>query len=203
MTDKTPRERRQQRTRDAILQTAVKMIREKGADNLSLRAIAREIDYSPAGLYEYFSNKDAIIDAVCMRGNEYLARYLNAVDENTAIEEYLVELGLAYVSFAKDNPEMFTLMFSHLNGPVEQITVDDLSDDDAFAILARAVQKAVESGKIHSADEFDLMELSYSLWAVVHGMATLQVTYLGDFPVDFKRIDRFTLQSFIKGLMQS
>lgn len=52
----TPRERRAQRTRDAILEAARGIISKKGVEALSIRSIADAIDYSPAGLYEYFGS---------------------------------------------------------------------------------------------------------------------------------------------------
>ncbi|NJN55580.1 MAG: helix-turn-helix transcriptional regulator, partial [Anaerolineae bacterium] len=58
MDELTPRERRHLRTKDAILDAARLIIKEQGADALSIRAIAEQIDYSPAGLYEYFGSKE-------------------------------------------------------------------------------------------------------------------------------------------------
>lgn len=197
----TPRERRHQRTREAILKAAIDLIRDKGADNLSLRAIAREIDYSPAGLYEYFGSKEEIIDAVCTQANDYLRRYLQAVDNAMPLADYLLELGLAYVKFACENPEMFTLMFNSLDGPSEGITVNDLDESDSFTILAKVIKSGIESGQIHVDNNLSPIEISYSLWALVHGMAVLQVTYLHNFPLDFERANHFTLRTFINGLI--
>ncbi len=202
MTDTTPRERRHQRTRDAILQAAIQMIREKGADKLSLRAIAREIDYSPAGLYEYFGSKEEIIDAVCIRANEYLHRYLRDVPENLPLDDFLIELGLAYISFARENPEMFTMLFMNMSGPSEKITIEQLDEQDAFTILAKAVQSGIESGKIQTEADLSAIEISYGLWALVHGMAVLQVTYLQAFPLDYNRADKQTIAIYIGGLFQ-
>jgi len=202
MTDTTPRERRHQRTRDAILQAAIEMIREKGADKLSLRAIARKIDYSPAGLYEYFGSKEEIIEAVCMRANSFLTRYLRAVSPEMPLDDYLVEVGLAYVSFAHENPEMFTMLFMNMSGPTEAITIDQLDEQDAFSIVAKAIQSGIESGKIKLDPDLNAIEISYGLWAVVHGMAVLQVTYLEAFPLNYERADRYTIRVFIDGLMQ-
>ena len=56
----TPRQRRHLRTKDAILDAARQIIATEGAEKLSMRAIAKRIDYSPAGLYEYFGSKDVL-----------------------------------------------------------------------------------------------------------------------------------------------
>ncbi|MGB1286002.1 MAG: TetR/AcrR family transcriptional regulator [Aggregatilineales bacterium] len=200
MSQKTPRERRHQRTRDAILSAAVTLIRVEGADKLSLRAIAREIDYSPAGLYEYFGSKDDIINAVCQQGNDRLIRYLKGADATQSITDHLVNIGLAYVRFAHDNPEMFTLMFSTLPGPDELPEPEDLSSEDAFTVAYQAVQAGIDAGIIAIRDDYDTLDIAYSLWAFVHGMAVLQVTHLRDFAMDYECIDRQALQAFIRGL---
>ena len=49
------------RTQQAILDAARAIIHEQGPDKLSMRAIADRIDYSPAGLYEYYGSKEEII----------------------------------------------------------------------------------------------------------------------------------------------
>ena len=75
----TPRQRRQARTRQTILDAAVEIIDERGAEALSLREVARRADYSPAGLYEYFDGKEAIAAAVCDEGFARLALRMDAV----------------------------------------------------------------------------------------------------------------------------
>ena len=109
----TPRERRQARTREEILDAALALINEKGPDAFSLRALAERVDYSPAGLYEYFDGKDDIINAVCADGDRMLFAYLRAVPDTLPIDQYLVELGLAYIRFAVQNVEHFKLVFTY------------------------------------------------------------------------------------------
>lgn len=202
MGDSTPRERRHQRTRESILDAAVSLIREKGADKLSLREIARRIDYSPAGLYEYFDSKEAIIEAVCLEANRRLGVYLSAVDTGLPPEEYMVALGLAYVQFARQNPEMFTMLFTNFNGPTEMVDLEQLDEDDAaLSIAYQAMKRGIETGIFALPDGYGAMDLTYALWALVHGMAVMQVTYLRDLPMDFEHADRLALQTFVRGLM--
>ena len=112
MNNLTPRERRHQKTKRAILQAAQDIIAEKGADGLSLREIAQRIDYSPAGLYEYFNSKDDIIEAVCIAEFEQLSAYLNQVSTELSPIERIVQLGHAYLDFAKNSPEHFLFIFT-------------------------------------------------------------------------------------------
>ena len=125
----TPKQRRQARTRQAILDAAMDIISEKGATNLSLREIARRIDYSPSGLYEYFDGKDDIIAAVCHEGNERLREFLMEVDESLPLVDYLIELGVAYIRFARRHPQHFLFQFIQREVLLEDETLDDWAID--------------------------------------------------------------------------
>lgn len=203
-TSTTPRERRQERTRQAIIATALKLLVEKGPHKLSLREIARRIDYSPAGLYEYFDSKDDLIQAVCAEADERLGNALRAVDKSLPADEYLVELGLAYIRFARNNPEHFTFLFTRqeVEQPDEPINLEDIDPQDSFLILYNGVQRAIDAGVILGGEGYGPLEVSYSLWALVHGVATLQAHHLQKFPLDFGSTDRRALQVYLQGLGQ-
>lgn len=197
----TPRERRHERTKEAILTAARQLIAERGADNLSLRAIARRIDYSPAGLYEYFDSKEEIVDTLCARGNSQLSRFLRRVPADLPLDEYMAQLLEAYIDFARQNPELYSLMFNQLTIGVTEIPVE-FHPDDSFTILIRAVQRGKDEGLLQVSDDYGVFEISYSLWAMAHGMAMLQVNYMRDFNFDFASADRNAVQAFLSGLSQ-
>ncbi|MBZ0301493.1 MAG: TetR/AcrR family transcriptional regulator [Anaerolineae bacterium] len=199
---RTPRERRHERTRDAILSAAIEMITREGADKLSLRKIAQRLDYSPAGLYEYFGSKEEIIDAVCSEGNTRLVNAMKQVPASLPLEQYLVALGLAYVTFARQNPDYFAFMFMNRAIPPEAMpgSADDLPDDDGFTVLIQAVERGQQAGLLTRSGTS--LETAYSLWALVHGMATLQATYLRHVPFDFAAADQRAMESFVAGLMR-
>lgn len=198
---KTPRERRHVRTKEAILTAARNLIAEVGADNLSLRAIARRIDYSPAALYEYFDSKEEIVETLCGRANTQLAAYLNRVPTDLPLETYMVELLEAYLDFARQNPELYAIMFLEMTIGVSTVPVA-YDPHDSFTILIRAVERGIEEGLFQTADDYGAFEMSYSFWAMAHGMAMLQVRYLRNFEFDFSSADRQAVQTFIKGLKQ-
>lgn len=202
MKRQTAREKRHERTRDEILNAALALIVEKGIDNLSMRELARQVDYSPAGLYEYFSGKDEIILAVCREGDMRLASYLRAVPTDLPLRDYLIELGLAYVRFARQNQEHFTMLFTNRTPDMTDFPEDhDVTHpEDSFSILLHAIKTGIVDGLIVSAEDYGVVEISYSLWAMVHGMATLQVSYLRNLVLDFEMADRHALEMFVAGL---
>lgn len=199
MATASPQERRQARTREAILDAARELIAEHGADNVSLRAIARHVDYSPAGLYEYFDGKDAIIDALCLRGNDQLVRYLKVVDTALPLHEYFVRLLRRYVDFARENPEFYTLMFTQSPSTMTELPADP-DPDDAFNILLNAVQRGLDEGAFQTRKDYGAFEIAYNFWSMAHGTAMLQTRYLTALNFDFAAADAVAVEAFLRGL---
>jgi len=205
MNKKSPRERRHQRTRTAILTTAIELIREKGADKLSLREIARRIDYSPAGLYEYFGSKDEIIESICTEGNIRLSSYMAQVDDSLPFETYIFELGKQYIRFAVEDSDYFMLMFSRMLPNAPDMSEEDFLSykpdrTDSFSYAYYAVEQAVVDGIIQIRDDQPVIHIAVGFWGVVHGLAMLRVTHLADYPIDFEMIERTTIETFLQGL---
>jgi TetR/AcrR family transcriptional regulator len=57
----TPRARRRDRQRDAILRAAARLFRERGFADTGMRDIAAAADLSAANLYHYFDGKNALL----------------------------------------------------------------------------------------------------------------------------------------------
>jgi len=161
----------------------------------------RRIDYSPAGLYEYFDSKEEIVDTLCAQGNARLSRFVRRVSTDLPFEEYMVQLLEAYIDFARQSPQLYSLMFTQLTIGASEVPLE-FNPDDSFTILIRAVQRGNDEGFLRVSDDYGVFELSYSLWAMAHGMAMLQVNYMRHFNYDFESADRKAVQIFLDGLKQ-
>ncbi len=206
------RERRHLRTHQAILDAARRIISEKGIDGLSMRAIARKIEYSPAGLYEYFGSKDEIVAAVCAEGNERLTSYMKRVDPTLPVHDYLKGIGAAYIEFAVGNPDHFMLMFNTPKSltaapPSPDTATADImgqmaDEDSSFGVLLRAIQRGIDEGVFHTAPGYGTLEMAHTAWSLVHGMATLRIGTLRDLPLDFAAIEAEGLERIGLAFMQ-
>jgi AcrR family transcriptional regulator len=196
--ESAPRQRRHEKTRQAILDVAGRIVARQGIQDLSMREIARQIDYSPAGLYEYFANKEEIIQTLCAEGHARLSAYMHQVDESLPPPDYLVGIGLAYIAFALNNPDHYLLMFT--NVPAKTQLEDMLSEGSSFPILLQAIQRGIDARVFKTRAGFGLHEMAYAAWSLVHGISMLRITYLGEFPLDFTAADRAALWAFNRGL---
>lgn len=207
-----PSEKRHQRTQQAILDAARQIIHEEGSNALSMRAIAQRIDYSPAGLYEYFGSKEEIIGEICQQGHQRLKSYMERVSTALPIEAYLRETGLAYIEFAVQNPDFFLLMFTtiptlppadEMTGEALQQTLEEelMGENSAFVVLIKGIQRGVDEGVFTTQPGFGVMEMALGAWSMVHGLAMLRATFLQGFQADFGLVERETLRAFYQGLI--
>ena len=198
MTKSTSRERRHERTRKSILLAAHEIVIKEGLEELSLRAVARRIDYSPAALYEYFDGKDEIVSTLCSEADARLAQYMDTSDADLGVSERIVEAGLGYIRFATENPEEFKLLFMTTPSSRNSLA-DSVNPEGSYGVLLNLIGQAVEAGSINL-DDMNLEGVTYSLWAFVHGMAVLQLTYLRAFEADFAAADRRALTKYLQAL---
>jgi AcrR family transcriptional regulator len=196
------RDRRFRRNKQAILDAALEIIREAGPTALSMRALGERSDYSAAGLYEYFGGKDEIIAAVCDQGYDRLTAHMRRADPGLPAAEHLVEIGLAYIRFALENPDHFLLMFTVAPpSPSGGVSPQEmLAGESSFAILLRAIRRGIDEGVFRARPGFGLMEMAYAAWGIVHGLAMLRITNLRGYPMDFDAADREALLHFVCGL---
>lgn len=97
-----------------ILEAARRQLVADGADRLSLRAVARELDMAPSGLYRYFTSRDAlltalIIDAYNALGDQAEHALMEAVNEDHRDQWHNVCRSVR--TWAIAHPQEFTLVY--------------------------------------------------------------------------------------------
>lgn len=109
----TRRERIRAETIAEIKRAALAQIAREGAPALSIRAIAREIGMSPAGLYRYYDGRDALLTDLLTDAYSDLA---DAVEEaiastaGTSVDRFAAGVR-RYRSWALEDPNRFLLIF--------------------------------------------------------------------------------------------
>ena len=98
--------------KEAVVEEAFSVIEEKGVEHLSLRDIARRLGVSHQAPYKHFSTRDHILSAVVARCFENFADHLRARPNSDTPQEDLLNMGLAYLEFARTHPLKYRLMFN-------------------------------------------------------------------------------------------
>ena len=156
--------------REELLTQAEKHLLNGGVNELSLRALAREIGVSQTAPYRHFKDKNALLAALATEGFNRLLERLNPDGLSADPVADLMTLGMAYVHFAQENPEIFRLMFCPVLLPRKQYTALFAAGRDAFYRVQHIIERGAERG-IFVKD--DIPSMAHTAWAGVHGVATL------------------------------
>ena len=165
------KEREKQKMRASILNAAMKLFLEESYDEVSLRKIADEIEYSPATVYNYFKDKDEILYALHNVAFDKFYEELSKANNIKNPMKRLKKLGTLYVSFAFKNPKYYDLMFI-MRSPIKNIHSEEdwKKGHESFQLLKDCVADCIKEGylKRTNADT-----AAFAMWSFVHGMASL------------------------------
>ena len=145
-------------TRDAMLDGAFRMVRERGHEALTARNLAAFLGCSTQPVMYQFPNLDTLRDLTYRRADAFHSEYLLAGGN-------LLEIGLRYVRFAQEEPQLFRFLFQ--SGRFSGFRPEDLIRAPEAAGLLAAVSAEERLTAEEAAAFFE------PLAAVVHGYASL------------------------------
>ncbi|OYQ42647.1 TetR/AcrR family transcriptional regulator [Flavobacterium aurantiibacter] len=167
--------REKEALRMLILNGAKKLFIEKGIEQITIRNIADEIDYSVGTVYVYFKDKNAILHDLHSIGFQELGGYFQELFSIEDPLDRLKKMGITYMKFALENQEMYDLMFN-VKAPMESIESSEKEDwnegTNAFGALKNTVAQCMENGHFSG---HSLEPLSFIIWSLVHGMCCLEI----------------------------
>ncbi|HPD96513.1 MAG: TetR/AcrR family transcriptional regulator [Bacteroidales bacterium] len=107
------RKKEKENIRKGILDAALKIAMSDGWGAVTIRKIADVIEYTPPIVYEYFKNKDDLLDELALMGHRMLYQeYENVKQKETDAKKILMQLSINHWDFAFEHKELYQLMFS-------------------------------------------------------------------------------------------
>lgn len=167
--------------RDDLLAGAQRILERTGReDDVSLRAVAREVGVSAPSIYAHFPDGAAIVDALVQQTFEQLSALLRQARDDSPPAERLFAVCMSYIRFGVEQPERYLTLFERRRRLARTKKVSDGGDGfmypkgaEAFSILSDAIAESPDCAAGSAEEDAAL------LWASLHGYVTLRASSPG------------------------
>lgn len=163
--------------RKALLDDAVKLLREEGDAGLSMRNLATRAGVSRTAAYHHFEGKHDLLCAIAEEGFKQFRQVFYPADlkgDDTVNAARIQRFVRDYIKFATSNSEYYDLMFGSQLWKTEKLT-EALTGEAhrAFRSYVDAIRRWQAFGQI--AEGVDPLRYAQVSWSTLHGMSRLLI----------------------------
>lgn len=169
-------------TKEDILNAAVDIVRNNGVQAINARTIATALNCSTQPIFSNFATMDELRLAVIETADEMCGDYISREIESGNFPIYKAS-GMAYIRFAKEEKELFKLLYMRDR---RGETVPESSK------LGDKMEAVVQSNTGLNKADAKLFHLE--MWACVHGIAVMIATNFID--LDFELVSRMLTDAY-------
>jgi AcrR family transcriptional regulator len=157
-------------TKEAIIDAAVEIVRESGEQTLNARTVAARMGCSTQPVFSNFDSMQQLRLAVVEQADRLCRDYMQREIDSGIYPAYKAS-GMAYIRFAKEEKELFRLLYMR-----------DRSEETYSPALdfGEEIETLVQQNTGLDAQTVKLFHLE--IWACVHGIATMFATGFVDLP---------------------
>ena len=148
-------------TKEEIVRAAFELVREKGADALNVRAVAKRLGCSTQPVMYHFHSVAELKKAVYIMADDFHTRYIRTPDPASPMQG----VGLAYIRFAREEKHLFRFLFQ--SDAFAQRSLDELIAADELMPVLEAI-----SASAHISVERARLVFRV-LFLLVHGYASM------------------------------
>lgn len=154
-------------TKEQIIQTALELAREGGIAAVTAKSVGAKLNSSVKLVFGQFANMEEVKNEVLKEAYQFWRNYIQSAmgkNEYPTCATSGLAYGMAYIQFAKEEKELFKLLFMRdRSGEV----IDDSVD-------MKPVIEAIQRASGLSAEEAYMVHTE--MWIFVHGIATMVAT---------------------------
>ena len=150
-------------TKEQIVQTALELIRENGESAINARSIAAALECSTQPVFSNFATMEDLRYAVTETAYEIYLSFLAREAESDKYPKYKA-FGMAYIRFAKEERELFKLLFMRDRTGEDTSTSPDF--EESAKMIAAANRISIEEARL----------IHLEMWSCVHGIAVMLAT---------------------------
>jgi len=180
--------------KEDFLQIAFDFIQKEELEKLTLKVLSDATNTSRSAIYRHFESKDALIETMIEKGFEQCDARISSIlkDREKPLVDRFYLAGKEYIQNAKQNPNLYRLMFGKKYAHIREEIIN-LKDDDChgFGALKLAIIEGQESRLLKKEDAY---HQAIVIWASFHGLASLMIDGFMDVEEIYEKIydDMFT-----------
>ena len=151
--------------KEDLIKGSIKIIREKGIEELSARNLAKICECSTQPIFRIFENMDDLKNTVYNDVYEIQNKYLSN-GENHQIP--FIGIGLSYIEFASKEKNLFKFLFMSSNSKYNNILA--MAENDQGKKYTETIEKS--TGLSHDSSK----QIYINTWLIIHGLASMMAT---------------------------
>lgn len=155
--------RKESVTKKIINDGAFELLREQGVEMLTARKLASHIGCSTQPIFRVYNGMDDLASEMFSRASEYYEDYCVNFESTSPVP--FVDLALCYISFAKQEVNLFRLLFMTKHN--EDVTMYSLLNGKNNAFVIKQLRR------IPNLDMNDAEEIFMKIFVFMHGMACM------------------------------
>lgn len=148
-------------TKEEIRRAAFEIVREQGAEALSVRSVANRLGCSTQPVMYHFGSVSELKKEVYIMADEYHTRYIASPDPASPMRG----MGLAYIRFAREEPRLFRFLFQ--SDAFAQRSLDELIAAEELAPVMNGLAASAHISVERARAVFRV------LFLLVHGYASM------------------------------
>ncbi len=169
-------------TKEDIINAAVDIVRKSGAQAINARAVASVLNCSTQPVFSNFDTMDELRLAVLKKADVLCQEYMRREEESGKFPVYKAN-GMAYIRFAKEEKELFKLLYMRDRSGESGQEGSKLTDE---------MESIVHNNTGLSCAQVKLFHLE--MWAYVHGIATMFATNF--FDLEWELVSKMLTDSY-------
>ena len=189
--------------KEELINIAFDFIAKEDVDKLTLKILADATNTSRSAIYKHFKNKDALIEEIIQRGFDKfdLETTIYLKDETKALIDKFYLTGELYVKFARDNPNLYRLLFGKKYAYIRE-EILSIKDEDCsgFASLKKTVEEGQKQGVLKKDDSY---KQAIVIWATMHGFSSLIIDGFMDVEEVYEEIYVNLFETLLLGMVSN
>lgn len=152
-------------SKEDVFAAALSLVRSSGMESVNARSVAEVLGCSTKPLFRLYKNMDELKQDLFSQINQHCSHYLR---EYAGFHKDYIGVALRYISFAKDEPNLFKALF--MSNAMTKKTLASMPMDQGIEGLLNEIATTAEISKQEA------QAIYQKMWLLSHGIASMIAT---------------------------